>query len=470
MGAELKLGASDEELINSMSSLCASIANANTPFGGMGFGDQLSDADTLFKNNRWYLISNIRQLLTQLYVEHGIVQTLVDQPVDDAFRAGFEVKTGVLDADDIEQLKVYDERHGVIANLIQAIKWSRLYGGGAIIIITDQNPATPLDITKINKDTPLEFRDADMWELYNAEQNVQGTTVVGGALGADMGDFYDYYGIPVHKSRVYRIIGKKCPSFLRPRLRGWGMSELERLVRSLNQYMKNQDVIFSLLDEAKVDVYRVKGFNNALMTPSGTDSISKKIQMSNSLKSFNNALTMDLGDEYEQKQIAFAGLAEVLLQIRQGLAADLKMPMTKLFGVSAAGFSSGEDDIENYNSMLESEIRMKNRFTVVDLYQIVCQKVFGFSVPDLMIDFNPLRILNAKEEEEVKDSQHARVLSTFSAGLATGQEAKEAINKDSLLGVEIDATTDALPPIDMPPPEQDGKKATGAGKEAKAEA
>ena len=31
---------------------------------------------------------------------------------------------------------------------------------------------------------------------------------------------------------------------------------------------------------------------------------------------------------------------------------NLKMPITKLFGISAAGFSSGEDDIENYNSMI----------------------------------------------------------------------------------------------------------------------
>ena len=86
-----------------------------------------------------------------------------------------------------------------------------------------------------------------------------------------------------------------------------------------------------------------------------------------------------------------------------------------------------------------------------------------------MIDFNPLRILNAKEEEEVKDSQHTRVLNTFNAGLATAQEAKQAMNKDSLLGVELDETTDALPPVgaDLDPE----KDATGsAGKQAKSEA
>ena len=472
MANDLSIARIDEELINSLSQLCASVANANSPFAGMGYqgvGAQASMTDTLFLNNRWYLISNLRQLLTQLYVEHGICQTLVDQPVDDAFRAGFEIKTGQLSPDEIEQLKIFDDRNNVTANLVQAIKWARLYGGGAILIITDQDPMTPLDIKAIKKDSPLQFRAVDMWELYFAEQNTQSTMAPDGGLGEFGGEFYDYYGHPIHKSRVYRIIGKQCPSFLRPRLRGWGMSEFERLVRSLNQYLKNQDVIFDLLDEAKVDVYRIKGFNTALAKKGGTQQVSEKIQLSNQLKSFNNALVMDGDDEYDQKQITFAGLAEVLLQIRQGLAADLKMPMTKLFGISAAGFSSGEDDIENYNSMLESEIRNKNRFTVVDLLQICCQKLFETHVDDLMIEFNPLRILNAKEEEEVKDSQHTRVLNTFNAGLATAQEAKQAMNKDSLLGVELDETTDALPPIGADLAPENEAKGNG-GKQAKAEA
>lgn len=458
----------DEEFLNSMSELCANLDNGN-PFGNMP-GVQLSQVDTLFKNNRWYLISNLRQLLTQLYVEHGIVQTLVDQPVDDAFRSGFEIKTSQLSSDEIEELKIYDERNGVVRALMQARKWARLYGGGAVLLITGQDPKAPLNINMIKPGTPLEFRSVDMWELYYSTQNVAGNLTVGGAIGANMGDFYDYYGHKIHKSHVYRVIGKECPSFLRPRLRGWGMSELERLVRSLNSYMKNQDVIFALLDEAKVDVYRLKGYNSALMSADGTQKIQKRVQLANMLKGFNDALMLDVEDEYVQKQIAFTGLAEVLLQLRQGLAADLKMPMTKLFGISAAGFSSGEDDIENYNAMLEGEIRSKDKFSVVDLLQIACQHKFGIMLDDLMIDFNPLRILNAKEEEEVKDSQFNRVMSVYQSGLEPDtKKIKESINKDSLLGVELDINSKSAPPIEGDFSVKGAAKGNG-GKQAKADA
>ena len=452
-----------EKLTNSLTALADQL---NTGFQMAGnFGPQISSADTMFDNCRWYAISNLRQLLSQIYFEHGIVQTLVDQPVDDAFRAGFEPKSSQLDGDDIEKLMIYAKRNKVIHSIMQGAKWGRLYGGGGVILHSNQNPEKPLNLNAITEDTPLEFRAVDMWELYFTAQNTTGNLEVGGEPGSNANDYYDYYGHQVHESRVFRIIGKEAPSFIKPRLRGWGMSELERLVRSLNQYLKNQDVIFALLDEAKVDVFRIKGYNNALLNEAGTNGITKRVQFANQIKDYNNALTMDVQDEYEQKQIAFTGLAEVLLQIRQGIAADLKMPMTKLFGISAAGFNSGEDDIENYNSMIEGEIRQKIEWVVVDCLNICCQKLFGFVPDDLMISWNPLRILNAKEEEEVKDSQFARVTAAYSLGLASDKEAKEAINKDSLLGVEVDANTPALPPIggDIGADDEKVKPAKGAG-------
>lgn len=433
-------------LENSLTSLVGTLYSNGLGPGYMS--EQLSQTTTLSLNLRWYLLSNNRNLLSQLYVEHGIVQTLVDQPVADGFRAGFEIKSSQLDGNDIEKMQVFCERYRVVQAIIHAIQWARLYGGGAVLIITDEDPSTPLNISKIGPDTPLAFRGVDMWELYYDNLNLAQWAVIDDEpLENGNDEYYNYYGYKVHPSRVYRIEGKEAPSFIRPRLRGWGMSEVERVVRSINQYLKNQDVVFALLDEAKVDVFKMKGFNSALMTAGGTSQVSRRIQHANVLKNYNNALTMDMDDDYIQKEISFSGLAEVLVQIRQGVAADLKMPVTKLFGISAAGFNSGEDDIENYNSMIESEVRAKSKFIVVDMLRIVCQKLFGFYPDDLMIEFNPLRILNAKEEEEVKNHQFNRTMSATQAGMMDAQEFKEAMNKDSLLPIELDETKEALPPL-----------------------
>lgn len=410
---------------------------------GVG-GQILSQTDTLYLNLRWYLISNNRQLLSQIYVEHGIVQTLVDQPVDDGFRAGYEIKTAQLDPDEIEELEYFAEQNQVIAEVMQASKWQRLYGGGALILITGHDPKIPVTPDMMKKGEPFKFRGIDMWELYNSIQNVTADTDL--ALDSTP-EFFDYYGIKVHKSRVFLLKGKQAPSFIRPRLRGWGMSEVERLIRSINSYMKNQDVVFELLDEAKVDVYKMKGFNAAMSNSGGTSKIAKRVQGANQIKNFANAITMDMEDDYEQKQLSFSGLGEMLTQIRQGVAADVKMPMTKLFGISAAGFSSGEDDIENYNSMIESEVRSKVRFMVVAALQVCCQVKFGFIPDDLKIKWKPLRILGADEEEKVKDSQFNRVMSSYQSGLIPSEEAKSAINTGGLLPIEIDESIAAAEPV-----------------------
>jgi len=434
-------GTFENNVINGLSDLTGILGFGNN-WGGSGA--PASQTNTMYYNNRWYMISNNRILLTEMYVEHGIVQTLVDQPVDDGFRAGFEIKSSQLSAEEIEELQVFCEQFRVIDAIMQAIKWARLYGGGAVIVVTDQDPSTPLNYNELGRPgSYLGFIAADLWELYFANINMPEVLLTQQGV-----PYYDYYGIQVHASRVFPVKGKQAPSFIRPRLRGWGMSELERMVRSINQYLKNQDVIFELLDEAKVDVYKIKGFTQTLMTQEGTSKVANRIQQANLIKNYNNALTMDIDDDYDQKQMTFTGLAEMLQQIRIQVASDLKMPVTKLFGLSAAGFSSGEDDIENYNSMIEGEIRSKSKFIVIDVLKICCQKLFGVIPDDLKMSWNPLRILSAEQEENVKEKKFNRIDRTFNMGLCSDKEAKSSINKDSLLPIEIDEATDAQLPFD----------------------
>lgn len=402
-------------------------------FGG---GAALSQTSPFFFNNRWYMLSNDRQLLSEMYAEHGLVQVLVEQPVDDGFRGGFEIKSSQLDGNDIEKIWQYFEEHKVLYAITQGMKWARLYGGGGVLIIVPQDPQTPLRFDTLKPNTPILFRPVDMWELYQDRINIEGDM---SNLNPE-DEYYHYYGQRVHKSRVHILKGKEAPSFIRPRLRGWGMSELERLVRSINQFLKNQNVIYELLDEAKVDVYKLDGFNSTLATKSGSDKVAQRIQMANTLKNYNNALTMDMKDEYSQKVMNFSGLDAMLAQIRTGVAADLKMPVTKLFGMSAAGFNSGEDDIENYNSMIEGEVRAKSKHVCIAMTKIACQMLFGCVPDDIAISFPPLRILNAEQEENVKEKQAKRVLDFYDRGIIDALDAKKAINKDSLLAVEISET------------------------------
>lgn len=443
MSTEQKENSKDitQEVTNSLSSVIASL-------GGYGLGTaygstQVSQVQTLFKNNRWYLVSNIRQVLSELYVEHGIVQTLVDLPVDDAFRGGVEISSDELDKDDLEDLNYRLEREGILEQYTQAKKWTRLFGGGALLIINKEDPKTPFDVNKVKQGDEIVFKPVDMWELYYGITNVDNLQDPGQIEKHP--DYYNYYGKQVHHSRVLRMNGKESPSLIRPKLRGWGVSIIEPVVRSYNQYLKSVNLSFEVLDEFKVDIYGIEGFNSALMSPNGSDKVTKRVQMANMLKNYQNALVMDNKDKFESKQISFTGLAETMREIRMQIAADLRMPLTKLFGMSAAGFNSGEDDIENYNAMIETEIRSKSRKDLLKVIEICCAMWFGHVPENIKLAFKPLRVLSAEQEETIKEAKLQRIITCMQAGVMTPIEAKQAINKEMLVPVALDENDELMP-------------------------
>lgn len=437
-------GLQDKEYTNSLSSLTGSIINGGWEgTGTFGRGVQASQADTLFKNNRNYFISNFRYLLSESYVEHGIIQTLVDLPVDDAFRTEIEFKTNELSKEEKAKIKEYMEEQDFIEKFKNAIKWSRLFGGGALILMTGDDMAAPLDISKL-KDKPIEFVDVDLWELYYGENKEPADL-----KNYNSGNFerllyrpewYNYYDMKIHKSRVFRMEGRRAPSFVRPRLRGWGFSVLETIIRGFNQYLKGVNATFEMLDEVKVDVYSINNFAMSLMSPQGEKAVRKRIMLANQLKSFLNALVLDKNDSYESKghSSSFSGLAEVMKEIRYQIASDLRMPLSKIFGIASSGFSSGEDDIKNYNTMIETEIRSKVRNNLAKLYKIMASIVLGKEIHDVEISFGSLDYETPKDLSIRKNSEFQRLMICYSHGLIDVPEVKEMINKQDILPISIE--------------------------------
>lgn len=421
--------------------------------GGGGFGwpnnpwsEQLSDPTTIFKNLRWFLLSNYRQVLSEAYVELPLLQTLVDVPVNDALRGGITIKSQELDEDEIKELQISLARDNDLGTIGYAAKWNRLFGGAGIMAIVDQDPLVPFDPSLITEDADFEIRAADMWELTWETQNVGGYNP--STQETDF-DFYNYYGERIHNSYVKKLRGLQAPSFIRPRLRGWGFSIAEGLVRSLNQYLKATDLTFEVLDEFKVDVYRVKNLVNTLVSPTGQQQVRERFQEANWLKNYQNAIVMDSEDEYQQKQLSFSGLAEVMQGIRMQVASDMRFPMVKLFGTPATGLGADdESSIEVYNMMVESEVRSKIAFDIVWVLELKCQKLFGYIPEDIEIEFKPLRELSAVDTETVKTQIFTRLFQAKTAGELSTFEFRDACNKGNLLPIVLDTKGDELNPND----------------------
>lgn len=445
---------SDENIQNNLGNALGypgsnSLVNFGQGYGGGNpYAPQISQVNTIFENLRWYLVSNFRQPLSEAYVELGLIQTIVDVPVDDALRGGIEIKSKQLSADQLQELQISVDRDDDLNTIGQACKWTRLFGGAGVLIIVDnQDYEAPLDINSITKDTVVEFRAVDMWELFWNQQNTDGYDP---ELQTEEFEFYNYYSHKIHKSRVMRMKGLIAPSFIRPRLRGWGFSVVEILIRSINQYLKATDLSFAVLDEFKVDIYKIKNLVNTLMAPDGGAKIASRIQMANWQKNYQNALVMDSEDDWDHKQLSFAGLAETMQGIRMQVAADMRFPITKLFGTSAsAGLgNTDQNDLENYNAMVESQVRNKIKYDCLRLLEIKSQQLFGFVPDDLEIEFEPLRVLSAIDEETVKTSKFTRLMQASQLGKISDDQFIDACNKDNLLGIQLDPAPGLFNPVD----------------------
>ena len=435
--------------------------------GGLnvGWGDAVRQPGTLAWNSPATLLTLDWVVLSEAYKGQGIIQTVIDQPVEDALRGGFEIITDELDPVEVKDLMQrmgamtaaeesanlptgamkgslaisgVDMGESDLQSVKDAAKWARLFGGAGLIVNTDQDFKLPLNAEAITEKSPLQFIAADRWEmlltllqLYDTKQPCP----------------YTYYGHPLNRSRVIRVMGIRAPAFVRRQLQGWGLSELERCLSALNQYDRMESLVFDLLKEAKVDVMRVAGFNDQLATSQGMGLIMRRLQIAMQGKSYNAGLIMDMLDEFDQKQISFGGIAEIWEQVRSNACAATRFPENKLFGRSATGFGGGEDALENYNGMVEIT-RQHIRPMLREVIRLRCQQMFGMQ-PQFEIEFKPLKILNGVENETVKTSEQARVLALREADLVDGQEASQMLQAMQLLPIETAVLTGEREPEPM---------------------
>lgn len=416
-----KLNSSHIRLDNSLSDLEAGLTGSSGIPGGMS---PLTSFNPTLQNNIYAPITLMWTNLMYMYRTHGLLQTAIDMPVLDALRGGIEIQSdGQLSADDIAEIENYLEENAVLERIGDAFIWARLFGGGALIINSELDPQEPLGDELM--DGNIEFYDASRWEL-TCERRIPASGL------------YGYYGKKLDSSRVLTILGKRAPWLIRAQLSDWGMSELERMIEDFNMFLRTRNVIYELLEEAKVDVYRLQGFRDALVSSTGTALTTRRIQTMNRIKNFNNALIMDKDDEYQIKQTSFSGLAEMMKENRMGIASALRMPMSKLFGIPSTGFSSGQDDIENYNGMIESEVRQPMKQIVNKVLKLVIRHLFHDEL-EFTFNFKPLRVLSSTDEETINTSKFNRIAALYDKGLMSSKEVGEAIKKDNLISIPLEA-------------------------------
>lgn len=378
-------------------------------------------------NISYGLLTLLPYPLSYAYKQYGFLQTAIDQPIEDAFRGGVDLTSETLNPDELEQLKQAMEDNDDWEHIKEAQRWGRLFGGGLLIANTEQKSDKVLNEKRLNG-SRLEFIASDRWESVMLNPKA-------GAMDSD----FDFHGKKIDRSRVCLALGKQAPYYVRMRLQGWGLSFFEQTLPPLIQYLKSQNVMLELLDENKIDILKIKDLANTLTMKDGTQIVKKRVDIAAKNKNYKSMLVIDGQDDYQQKQLSLAGMAELSKEIRIMVAAYLRQPVSKIWGTGSSGFSSGEDDLENYNAMIESEIRPQCLKMIKWVVDLRCMQLFGRKLPDLTIKWKPLRVLSGLDEQQKENQIFNNVFGMVDRQLMLPSEAMEYLKNKDIVTMDTEA-------------------------------
>ncbi|MDE1489014.1 DUF1073 domain-containing protein, partial [Xenorhabdus bovienii] len=121
---------------------------------------------------------------------------------------------------------------------------------------------------------------------------------------------------------------------------------------------------------------------------------------------------MDSKDVFATHSYSFAGIADVILRFAEQVSGATGIPLVRLFGQSPSGFSTGDGDLENYYSRVNTLQERRLRRPLRWLLDISHRSLFGEPLPDdFTFEFNKLW--------EMSDTDRSTMANNVASALST---------------------------------------------------
>lgn len=352
------------------------------------------------------------QLLAS-YRSAWLPRAIVDIPAKDATR---KWRAWQANADQISAIDKVEKRLQIQNIVLQGLTAARLYGGAAIYIGTkDRDPSKPIDpagaggVRSLTVLTPAQISPSEI-----------SRDIDGDYFGRP--EFYELSGdgkapVKIHASRLVVLEGSPVPDITR-RMSGWGDSVLQSTMDAVLQADSACANISSLIFEAKVDVFRFKGFGDQLAR-GADDVLTRRLSAQAAMKGINGAVVLDMEDEYSQKSASFSGLPDLMDRFMNNVSGASRIPVTRLFGRASVGLSgTGDGDervyFDHVQQLQSSEIEPALRM----LDECIIWEALGSRPEEIFYEWRPLRQVTERERAEIfkVTADAARALAGANAG------------------------------------------------------
>lgn len=394
--------------------------------------------------------------LDAAYQSNWLARQIVDIPADDMVREWRAIK-----CNDAEQIRIEEDRLNLAQNANDALSWARLYGGAAMLMITNQDMEKPLNLGRIKKGDLSRLIVFDRYELMPTTINTWNPIAENYLLP----EFYTVYGggQRIHWTHFAKFMGAKLPRRRRQITQGWGDSELRKCMADLKSVVSAKDGISELMQEANIDVITREGLAEDLSTDQDT-AIIDRYTMFSQMKSLIHLALLDGDEKLDRLTLNLSGVAPMMEILMTWISGAADIPATRLFGTSAQGMNAtGEGDLKNYYDSLRSKQASQLDPGINWLDQVMVRSALGNMPEDFNWDWNRLSQPNRKEESEASKVEVETDVLLLDAGVITKAQimrrlqSAEMYQFDDAKILEMESLEDLTlfdAPMDDPEPEK----------------
>ena len=303
----------------------------------------------------------------QQYNGDGIIRRIIDIIPDDMMRQWGSFKDDPTDEYKDGILNYHMLRLQVPTMFARAKKWARLTGGSLVYVIATGTgaPDTPLTDSKIARINNIEgLRVFDLGDILTtmSEWDYEPTSPTYGQIirykvRVRAGHSFNYFDI--HHTRCIPFFGASIPPSSKMALnlieaRYWGISELQFLYDDLRDFRSAFGSTALVLQEFIVGKYKFADLDE-MLGAGGQAKLRARLEAIEMSKSMINAVMLGTDEDYTRDSATVTGIPDVLDRFMMLLSANTGIPVTKLFGSSAAGMNAtGAGDADNYYDVLRS--------------------------------------------------------------------------------------------------------------------
>ncbi|CAB3863185.1 hypothetical protein LMG26858_02330 [Achromobacter anxifer] len=384
-----------------------------------------------------------------MYAEGGLPARVVDMVPDTAVSRGVDITGDDRVRGELDRLKA-------LPALADAWRWARLTGGGAIVVIAKDGHALrdPLNLEGLDRLEELKVFTLDdvsatdrrysdpneanfgMPEVYRVR------TQTPGAVAAE---FF------VHESRLIEIPGDPLPAKLNRKGIPWaGRPAVARAFRAIRRYGEGLHWALRLLEKKQQAVHKMKGLAEAIEAELEV-AVRKRVEMVDSVRNALNGVAVDSEDDYQILSSDMGGVKDALAEFQIAVAAETGIPVTQIFGRSAAGLNAtGDGDLEAlYNTVaMGREVKVNpalERLVSLIRAQRTLAAGAGGQSEAWSITWPALKPVTAKEAAEVRKANaeaQAREMDALSTAVDNGlsqEQAFQYMQQEGLYGLTPNA-------------------------------